>query len=458
MTSIKINETKTLGRIKPMHAVGQPPLLGIRTELFSYLKEANIPYSRLHDVGGWFGGNLFVDIPNIFRDFDANEYDPASYTFEFTDILISALMENGCEPHFRLGVSIENFFKIKTFRIFPPKDFAKWARICEHIIRHYNEGWANGFHYDIKYWEIWNEPDCIVPDGNQLWAGTKEEYFDLYRVASKHLKNRFGDKIKIGGYGSCGFYWCDQNLNPEDLDIAMGITKKKTLATTDHPDPEIAKFLVVRNQYFVDFFEDFIKMVSEEKLPLDFFSFHSYSGLNSNMLRQKYVENKMEEYGLSDVELHLDEWNTNARLEERGESVASATAAAMFCAMHKTKMEMMCYYDAKIGPSVYGGLFNPMTHKPLCTYYSFKAFGNLYKLGTEIETYSDNEDVYVLGASDGKETGILIANVGEDTQINLNKSQSATAYIIDKEHMYKKTDINLSCFELKKNQVVYIEG
>lgn len=200
-----------------------------------------------------------------------------------------------------------------------------------------------------------------------------------------------------------------------------------------------------------------MKMVSEEKLPLDFFSFHSYSGLNSNILRQKYVENKMEEYGLAHVELHLNEWNTNAKREERGESVASAMAAALMCAMQDTKMEMMCYYDARIGISVYGGLFNPLTFEPFCTYYSFKAFGNLYKLGTEIETSCDNENVYVLGATDGEKTGILIANTGEDTEICINATCNVNAYIIDKEHLYEKTNINLNGFELKQHQVIYIE-
>jgi len=41
----------------------------------------------------------------------------------------------------------------------PPKDFNKWARICVNIIRHYNDGWAGGYHWGIKYWEVWNEPD-----------------------------------------------------------------------------------------------------------------------------------------------------------------------------------------------------------------------------------------------------------------------------------------------------------
>ena len=112
-----------------MHGVGQPPFVGIDFSRFSYLKDAGIPFSRLHDVGSWFGGNLFVDIPNVFRDFDADPEDPANYDFVFTDMMINALVENGVEPFYRLGVTIENFAQIKHYRIDPPSDFPKWARI-----------------------------------------------------------------------------------------------------------------------------------------------------------------------------------------------------------------------------------------------------------------------------------------------------------------------------------------
>ena len=62
----------------------------VERPFFPYLKEANIPYSRLHDVGGAFSSNLYVDIPNIFRDFDADETDPANYFFDETDAVIAA--------------------------------------------------------------------------------------------------------------------------------------------------------------------------------------------------------------------------------------------------------------------------------------------------------------------------------------------------------------------------------
>ena len=33
------------------------------------------------------------------------------------------------------------------------------GEVCKHIVMHYNDGWNDGYHYNIAYWEIWNEPD-----------------------------------------------------------------------------------------------------------------------------------------------------------------------------------------------------------------------------------------------------------------------------------------------------------
>ena len=81
---------REIGDIRAMHGVGQPPMMGIDDSMLHFLTEAGIPYSRLHDVGGAYGNNRFVDIHNIFRDFGADETKEESYDFAFTDILISA--------------------------------------------------------------------------------------------------------------------------------------------------------------------------------------------------------------------------------------------------------------------------------------------------------------------------------------------------------------------------------
>ena len=117
---------------------------------FEDYKAARIPYSRNHDSGvhGVYGGPYSHDITCIFPDFDADVNDLASYDFACTDEAILVCLDAGTETFFRLGQTIEH--QIKKHGTLPPKDFQKWAEICEHIIRHYNEGWADGYHLNIQ--------------------------------------------------------------------------------------------------------------------------------------------------------------------------------------------------------------------------------------------------------------------------------------------------------------------
>ena len=443
MAKINVNFSEITGKIKPMHAVGQPPFLGTNFSHVTYLKEANIPYSRLHDVGGPYGGFRFVDIPNIFRDFDADENDPESYDFAFTDLLIAALMENNCEPIFRLGVTIENAFKVKAYRIHPPKDFAKWARICEHVIRHYNEGWAGGFHYNIKYWEIWNEPDNGLPNDNPMWSGTPEQYFELYEVTAKHLKKCFGDKIKVGGFASCGFYGIFEN--PEEAGIAEAM--------------ELAKAASNREKLFIKFFHDFLKHVKETDAPLEFFSWHSYGSVEMTGYMADYLDNALTEYGYGDIETQLNEWNNAPLAEKRGTAYASAQAAAMMCFMQNKKTDILCYYDARIGQSVYGGMFNPITHKPFCLYYSFKAFGHLYTLGNQAKCECDEKGLYAVAAANGDSKAVMVVNASEnDMDVNINIGNDFSVYLVDEKHSLEKAEANAESFTLKANQVALVKN
>ena len=86
--------------------------------------------------------------------------------------------------------TIENSANIRAFHVFPPKDFQKWAEICEHIIMHYNEGWANGFHYGIKYFEVWFEPDVDFDPNNIKALQTEAPYVaDRLFNAKKEIWN-----------------------------------------------------------------------------------------------------------------------------------------------------------------------------------------------------------------------------------------------------------------------------
>ena len=372
------------GAVKPVNAVGQPPMLGgpTRFGMFRYLKEAGIPYSRLHDVGGWQGQGLWVDIPNLFPDFGADEDDPKSYRFDLTDALLKSLAANGVEPYFRLGVTIENFVErgFRPRRTLPPADFAKWARVCEHVIRHYNEGWANGFRFDIKYWEIWNEPDLDKDDAKdkRTWGGTKAEFFAFYRTAARHLKSCF-PHLKIGGPASV----CVDRL---------------------------------------DWMEDFLKeMAREPRVPLDFYSWHIYfDEIRKPVALAGEVRRLLDKYGYAETESVHNEWNyrkdwSNAFVRDVqtwiGVKGAALDAAAM-CAMARTSVDMMMYYDAA-PDAVFNGLFDFYTRKPLPAYWAFFYWGDMLKKGTGLKVSIDgaaNNDVeaYAAVGRDGSK-GLMVA-------------------------------------------------
>ena len=446
---INVNFDSIKAKIKPMHAVGQPPFTGgfakIDFSPMQILKDANIPYSRLHDVGGAFGGNRYVDIPNIFRDFDADENDPSSYDFAFTDELIKGLMSYGVEPYFRLGVTIENQCHIKAYRIHPPKDYGKWARICEHIVRHYNEGWADGFEFNIKYWEIWNEPENRdIPEKNQMWTGTAEQYYELYDVTAKHLKKCFGDKIKVGGYAACGFYGIFGN--PEKY--GMNVEKR---------DGE--RYNSSKEDYRINFFIDFIKYVTSHNSPIDFFSWHTYGGIETIPAEADFVDKVLTEYGLEHIETHLNEWNlSHDRKINTSNSFASANVMAIMLAMQHKKTDMLMYYDARyVAVSAYGGFYDLATFKPSNVYYAFKAFGELYALENEVECSCDKDGLYALAAKDGEKKAILISNIKEATKIELDLPRGFYVYIIDKDNYITKTDLNPLEFTLPENTVALIK-
>ena len=395
MTQIKVDFTKALGPIKPMHGVGQPPFLGMDFSMCDYLKAAHIPYSRLHDVGGCYGRGVFVDIPNLFRDFSADPEDPESYDFAFTDLLITALVERGIEPFFRLGVTIENHRRIRAYRIHPPADYEKWARICEMIIRHYTEGWAGGFRYSITYWEIWNEPDNFEdPEENQMWTGTPEDYFRLYEVSSKHLKAKF-PHLKIGGYASCGFY---------------ALTRGDNRFGACSP----------RYEYFVEFYQKFLCYIREHHCPLDFFSWHSYSSIEENVIWADYVRRTLDEAGYLHTEHTLNEWNCKPNL--KGTVRHAALTCGMMLALQNTSLDSAMFYDAACSIGPYAGLFDCMTYQPLPSYYSMVAFGELYARGTQVFVDRLPEGVFGCAAR-GEDGCLVLANTTEeDVELSLDIS------------------------------------
>ena len=108
--------------------------------------------------------------------------------------------------------------------------------------------------------------------------------------------------------------------------------------------------------------------------------------------------------------------------ELRGSARHAALCAAILHIAQEEPIDTAMFYDARMGVSIYGGMFDPMTQLPLPTYYSFMAFGELYRLGNECEVIkTDADGVYASAATDGKYGAVMITNTKEeDVDINLN--------------------------------------
>ena len=373
MKHINVDFSHITGKIKPMNAVNNGPLGNSERGITNFPDYAalEIPYARNHDASFYsgYGGEHTVDVHRIFRNFDADENDPASYIFEPTDMCVKNTLEAGTKVFYRLGASIEHGYKFGTY---PPPDFKKWARICEHIIRHYNEGWANGFCYGIEYWEIWNEPDCKNNDGsNPCWQGTDEEFIDLYEIASKHLKKCFPN-LKIGGPAFTA--------------------------------PKHAPFHLA-----------FLRAVKERELPFDFYSFHRYMKRPDQVFEAvDLAKQSLAMFGIEGAELILNEWNYikgwmseewkySLRMEK---SLKGASfIAGVMCAGQASDVDMLMYYDAR--PCGMCGLFDTDSLDKIKGYYPFLQFRELARLGYCVKADAPNGDIYVCAATDGKNGAIL---------------------------------------------------
>jgi hypothetical protein len=395
IVSVHIDTSKETGTIRPVNGGNLGPLCHLKMlDLREEFAELDIPIIRTHDVP-WFSMPA-VDIHTIFKDFRLDPSDENNYEFRQTDDYIASLIETGADIVYRLGESIEH--SEKKYYVNPPEDNEKWAEICCGIIRHYNEGWANGFHYGIKYWEIWNEPD-IRP---ACWTGTDEQFFDLFNTAATKIKEEFPD-VMIGGPAVA-----------HPVDVKDGIAAP------------------------TDFTKKFLQNCSALTVPLDFFSWHMYSDdpwLTGQ--RPSYVREVLDQFGFNETESHLNEWNYipgnnwNALMVEQGSTrkqiyaTQSGIKGAAFIAnvlmlLQDEPVDVVNFYTTTAGLF---GIFSGYG-EPLKAYYAHKAYAELLKTPRRVSVDYEMEEGLVLCAGINKEhtaISILASNFHEENKtLSLN--------------------------------------
>lgn len=444
---VSVDVAKEIGPVKLMNAVNNGPVAPRSDQSrgnFADFRALRVPYARTHDsINQATSNGHTVDISAVFPDFSADENDPANYDFVYTDAFLKTIVAANTKPFFRLGQTIEN--GIKKYHVFPPADYAKWARICEHVILHCNEGWGGGHRWGIEYWEIWNEPDA-QPDERRAescqWQGTKAEFFAFYETVAKHLKGRFPE-LKIGG-------------------PALG--------------------------FRMDWAEEFVKWQRERGTPIDFFSWHMYRGGVPRLESQsRDVRRILDENGYSTAESILDEWNyiknwtTDFPYSARAISTheGGAFTAAFLCAAQNSPVDMLMYYDAR--PStVFNGLFDFYTFAPRPAYYALFSWADLRELGMQVEARVESaaskggSSVRAVAAKDAKGAlGVMIVRYCDNRNVTASEtvtlrlasgrfSGRVRGYVTDENrlhspvHLFPSDDRTVT-FTLAPNAFIYIE-
>ncbi|MGB6220745.1 GH39 family glycosyl hydrolase [Haloferula sp.] len=411
--SFTIDFSESRGKIKPLNGVnGGPHVLEDHVSaMIQRHKEAGFAITRTHDAR-WPTPDV-VDIHTIFPLFHLDADDPKNYYFDKTDDYIAAIVNNGSDVLFRFGESIEH---TTAYFIHPPSDFDKWVKICVNILRHYNEGWADGFNYNIKHVEIWNEPSHIGP----MWRGTQEQYFELYKKASIGIKAAFPD-VKISGL-------------------------------VDNPGRAWEK--------------PFLEFCKSNNLPFDFYSYHIYTD-NVIKLRDGAITARklLDSFGFTETEIHMTEWKcSNAdfkilrsrdpeRFPEKAASylkmstgpAVSSMIGSTLMILQDTPIDMAYYYTADTS---LWGMFDRVGN-PYSSYYAFLAWREMLntpnRVTIEGSMPSEMQQI-IAGASDDEKTfSFMISNYkGKQSEAsvileNLPLTGEATVerYLVDGTHDFE---------------------
>ena len=270
---------------RALHSSGFAPKVTSNGNLTEQIKELNFEYTRTHDLALINAGQRLVDTHFIFPLMHLDAKDPKNYYFKPTDRILKLSLDAGLKIFYRLGTSIEHSGPDVHFNSLIPEDFDKQAEVFAGTIRHYTRGWADGFNWDIKYWEIWNEPDGFnnmwcLPDGDGGKGASEAErkadrkardakrramFVEFFVKCLKRIKSEFPE-LKVGGPAMCWFH--------------------------------------------KEYFRDMLKACKDAGVAPDFLSWHYYGSDPDVIINWAADARKLcDSFGFTDCELIINEWH-----------------------------------------------------------------------------------------------------------------------------------------------------
>ncbi len=128
-----------------------------------------------------------------------------AFNFLYVDQVYDFMLDHGVRPFVELSFMPEAFASSNN-RIFaykgntsPPRRWQDWYDMIyaftDHCVKRYGIGEVSGWNF-----EVWNEPNIA------FWAGTQEQYFELYRQSALAVK-AVDKRITVGGPSTAQLAW-----------------------------------------------------------------------------------------------------------------------------------------------------------------------------------------------------------------------------------------------------------
>lgn len=172
----------------------------VREALRRVHDELGVESVRAHAILG--------DDLGVYREVDG---EPV-HDFSGIDRVFTTVLALGLTPVVELGFMPRDLARDPERTVFayrgiisPPKDWDRWAALIRALTTHLLE------RYDCHDWafEVWNEPNLSV-----FWSGTPAEYWRLYEVTARAIKD-VDPRIRVGGPATAAVGWIEDQVRAD---------------------------------------------------------------------------------------------------------------------------------------------------------------------------------------------------------------------------------------------------
>lgn len=149
---------------------------------------------------------------------------------------VQILLDLGLKPFFEISSmpgamrSNDKGLTAYGFNSAPPTDWNQWYELVKGLMAAFKSRFGLD---EMKTWyfEVWNEPDIA------FWSGTQEEYFKLYDLAARAVKE-CDPELRIGGPATARTNWIDEflaHVTKPSTDFGLDMPRCDFIATHAYP-------------------------------------------------------------------------------------------------------------------------------------------------------------------------------------------------------------------------------